>query len=124
MFGCILEHPLSHIVVLDAVDGRGLEPPPAEGDDEGVASLEDPLVPAMLLQPHPDVAETPLPRQDSTHYHRVVGIKVLHKFTWHSYKCINIIITIIGYLAKINFNEGVATFIVKSQSTISMMQLM
>ena len=58
----VLEHPLSHVVVLDAVDRHGLEPPPAEGDDEGVTSLEDPLVPAMLLQPHPDVAETPFPR--------------------------------------------------------------
>lgn len=49
MLWCVLEHPLSHIVVLDAVDGRGLEPPPAEGDDEGVASLEDSFVPAMFL---------------------------------------------------------------------------
>lgn len=67
MLRCVLEHPLSHIVVFNTVDGRGLEPPPAEGDDERVASLEDPFVPAMLLQSHPDVAKTPLPRQDSAH---------------------------------------------------------
>ena len=90
MLWCVFEHPLPHVVVLDAVDWCGLEPPPAKGDDEGVASFEDPLVPAMLLQPHPDVAETPLPWLDSTHYHRVVGIKVLHKFTRHSYKHIRI----------------------------------
>ncbi len=84
MLWCVLEHPLSHVVVLDAVDGRGLEPPPAEGDDEGIASLEDPLVPAMFLDSHPDVAKTPLPRQNSAHYHWVVRVKVLHKFTRHS----------------------------------------
>ena len=60
MLWCVLEHPLSHVVVLDAVDGRGLEPPPAEGDDEWVTSLKDPFVPAMFLQPHSDVSETTL----------------------------------------------------------------
>ena len=48
-------------MVLDTVDGHGLEPPPAKRDDERVTSLEDSFVPAVLLQPHSDVAETPLP---------------------------------------------------------------
>ena len=82
----VLQHSLSHIVILDAVDGCGLEPPPAEGDNERVTRLEDAFMPAMFLQPHPDKAKAPLPWQDSTHYHCVVGVKVLHKFTWHSCK--------------------------------------
>ena len=86
MFRGVLQHPLSHVVILDAVNGRGLEPPPAEGDNERVTCLEDAFVPAMFLQPHSDKAEAPLPWQDSTHYHWVVGVKVLHKFTRHSCK--------------------------------------
>lgn len=62
VFRGVLEHPLSHVMVLDAVDGRGLEPSPAEGDDERVACLEDAFVPAVLLESHADVAETPLSR--------------------------------------------------------------
>ena len=33
---CVLDHPLSHVVVLHTVNGRGLEPSPAEGEDEWV----------------------------------------------------------------------------------------
>ena len=56
VLGSVLDHPVAHVVVLDGEDRQGLEPPPAHRHDQGIPVLEDPGVPAVLLQPQPNVA--------------------------------------------------------------------
>lgn len=46
---CVLEQAVAPVVVLDVVQGDGLEATPAQGQDEGVARFQDPVVPSMFL---------------------------------------------------------------------------
>lgn len=46
----VLEQAVPPVVVLDVEHGDGLEAPPAQGQDQGVARLQDLLVPSVLLQ--------------------------------------------------------------------------
>lgn len=52
VLGGVLQQPMAAIVVLDVVEGHGLEAPPAQREDDGVPRLQDATVPAVLLQPH------------------------------------------------------------------------
>jgi len=54
----VFEQAVAPVVVLDVVQGHGLEAPPAQGEDEGVPGLQDAVVPAVLLQPHLTCART------------------------------------------------------------------
>lgn len=48
----VFQQAVSAVVVLDVVEGDGLEAPPAQGEDQGVSGLQDAAVPAVLLQAH------------------------------------------------------------------------
>ncbi|CAI6089869.1 unnamed protein product [Clonostachys chloroleuca] len=60
VLGGVLEHAAAGARVRQAVDGHGLEAAPAQGEDEGVVGLEDPLVPAVALDADLDEAEAVL----------------------------------------------------------------
>lgn len=47
---CVLEQPVSAIVILDVEHGNALEPAPPQRDNQWVSCLQDPLVPSVLLQ--------------------------------------------------------------------------
>jgi hypothetical protein len=80
----VLEHPMAHVVVADAVDGYGLEAPPAQGEDERVAVLEDARVPAVFLETRLHVAYLVLALEQRAQHQRGGGAVVLHQLTWHT----------------------------------------
>lgn len=47
----VLEQTVSSVVVLDVVQRDGLEPPPAQRQDQRVSGFQDATVPAVFLQP-------------------------------------------------------------------------
>lgn len=48
----VFEQAVASVVVLDMVEGDGLETTPAQRQNEGVPCLQDAVIPAMFLQPH------------------------------------------------------------------------
>lgn len=52
VLGGVLQQAMAAIVVLNVVEGHGLEAPPAQREDDGVPRLQDTTVPTVLLQPH------------------------------------------------------------------------
>ena len=81
VLGCVLDHPLAPIVVLDAVDRHGLEPPPSSRKDQRVVGLEDPLVPPVFLHPQLHEPEPVLTGEHCPNQDEVGGVEVGHKFT-------------------------------------------
>ena len=77
----VFEHSLSHVVLLHAVDWGHLHPPPTHRQDERISGLEQPAVPAVLLEPDLHEPQSLLPRQQLPDNHWVGGVKVLHKLT-------------------------------------------
>ncbi len=84
MLWCVFDHSLTHVVVLNTVNGCGLKPPPAQREDQRVMGLEDSFCQAMLLYSKSYVTHSPFSRQHPAHQHRVAGVKVLHKLTRHT----------------------------------------
>jgi hypothetical protein len=84
MFRRVLEHPMAHVVVADAVDGEGLEAAPAQREDERVAILEDARMPAVLLEARLHVAYLVLALEQRAQHQRGGGAVVLHQLTWHT----------------------------------------
>jgi hypothetical protein len=80
----VLEHPMTHVVVADAVDGKGLEAAPAQGEDQRVAVLEDARMPAVLLEARLHVANLILALEERAQHQRGGGAVVLHQLTWHA----------------------------------------
>lgn len=83
VFRSVLDHTLSFIVVLGAIDRHRLESTPAHRENQRVKGLEDSLVPAMLLHTHTYVTHALLLRQDSTYYYGIARVEVFHKLTWN-----------------------------------------
>ena len=52
VFGCVLEQSIASVVILHGEESDALEATPAEGDDHRIPRLQDPLVPAVLLESH------------------------------------------------------------------------
>lgn len=48
----VFKQAVASVVVLDVVEGDGLEAAPAKRQDEGVSRLQDAVIPAVFLQPH------------------------------------------------------------------------
>ena len=48
----VFEQAVAPVVVLDVVEGDGLEAPPAQRQDKGVSGLQDAVIPAVFLQTH------------------------------------------------------------------------
>lgn len=48
----VFQQAVAPVVILDVVEGDGLEASPPQGHDEGVPCLQDALIPAVLLQSH------------------------------------------------------------------------
>ena len=80
----VLEHPMTHVVVADAVDGKGLEAAPAQGEDQRVAVLEDARMPAVLLEARLHVAYLVLALEQRAQHQRGGGAVVLHQLTRHA----------------------------------------
>jgi hypothetical protein len=80
----VLEHPMTHVVVADTVDGEGLEAAPAQGEDQRVAVLEDARMPAVLLEARLHVAYLILALEQRAQHQRGGGAVVLHQLTWHT----------------------------------------
>lgn len=49
---CVLEQTVASVMVFDVIQGEGLKASPAQRQDEGVSGLQEPTVPAVLLQTH------------------------------------------------------------------------
>lgn len=49
---CVFKQAVASIVILNMIERDGLEAAPTQGQDQGVPCLQDPLIPAVLLQAH------------------------------------------------------------------------
>ena len=82
MLWCVFDHSLTHVVVLNTVNGCGLKPPPAQREDQLVMGLEDSFWASLYSNSY--VTHFPFSRQHPAHQHSVAGVKVLHKLTQHT----------------------------------------
>jgi len=53
----VLDHPLTHVVILNRKNGDRLEATPAQRDDQGISILENFRIPPMLLDSELNVTD-------------------------------------------------------------------
>ena len=77
VFGSVLEESVSDGVVVEMVDGEGLESTPTEGEDERIVRLEDLNVPSMSLDSNGEESESFLGWEDPSDDDGEGGIEVV-----------------------------------------------
>lgn len=80
---CVLEEPLTHVVVDCEEQGSRLEPSPAKRQDHGISAFQKFLEPAMFLHPDLDVTNAVLRRIQTSEDHRIRSIEVLDELAGH-----------------------------------------
>ena len=72
------------VLVLCGIDWDRLETAPADGEGEGVSSLQHFGEPAVALHTQLHVSPPLLNCREASHQDRLLGIKVLHQLTWNT----------------------------------------
>ena len=77
----VFKKSLSHVMILHVVDGHGLEPPPAEREDEGVLRLQHwPREPAMPLDAQLQSSPLLLAGQETADNNRIFHLQIVEEF--------------------------------------------